>query len=282
MPPAYFAAAAALLAADVLLRPWASWKKRGGHHAAYLLVPYAPLFIGPLMPEKWMALVYGLVALGALFSFSNMVGLTAYPRFFFPAAVVSAAFFGVAQMHWYGLFQAMPVFGLAAILAVATPFTEPRGFLQKLCLAWLGSLIYGYLWGHAAMFLDTDFHGLGNGKSWDLLALLCAKAGDTAWVAARDRLRARFAWVQLLTTVIGAVAGGALAAALFPPGGAAPWQLLTFGAVVGLGLTVGSCGHDLITRDVLEKKPEVPLKQTMLFGFSFSLALGYHLIRYYS
>ena len=50
MPAAYFACAAALLAADVLLRPWASWKRRGGYHTVYLLLPYAPLFSCRFVP----------------------------------------------------------------------------------------------------------------------------------------------------------------------------------------------------------------------------------------
>jgi hypothetical protein len=282
MPTAYFACAAVLLAADVLLRPWDSWKRRGGYHLVYLLLPYAPLFIGPFIPVRWLTVVFGVVALGALLNFANMVGLVSYPRFFIPAALVSVAFFGAAQVHWYGLFQAMPVFGLAFILAATTPGARPEGFLQKLCLSWLGSLVYGYLWAHASLFLDTDFQGLGDGRSWDLLALLCAKAGDTAWVAARERLRLRSWLVQVLTTVPGAVVGGAVAAALFPPSGATRWEMLLFGAVVGLGLGVGSFGHELIVADVLEQKQRVPLKSTMLFAFSFSLALGYHLIRYFS
>src|SRR4051812_16192525 len=130
MPIAYFACAAALLAADVVARPWDSWKRRGYYHTAYLLLPYAPLFLGPFLPDRWFALAFAVVALGALVSFSNMVGLTGYPRSFVPTALVTLSFFGAAAIHWYGLFQAMPVFGLSVLLAVLAPGARPQGFLQ--------------------------------------------------------------------------------------------------------------------------------------------------------
>lgn len=282
MPAAYFACAAALFAADVLARPWSSWRRRGGYHAAYLLLPYLPLFVAPFLPDRWVAIAFVVVALGALVSFSNMVGLTGYPRSFIPTALVTVAFFGAALIHWYGLFQAMPVFALSALLAAFAPGARPQGFLQRLCLSWVGCLVYGYLWAHSLLFLDTDLRGMADGKSWDLLALLCAKAGDTAWAFARDRLGRKSSLLHALTTVPGATAGGAVASVWFLPRGAQPWQMVAFGALVGVGLVVGSWGHELIATDVFDREQRAPLKSTMLFAFGFSLALGYHLIRYFA
>jgi len=280
MPVSYFACAAVLLVADVLARPWSAWKRRGGYYAAYLLMPYLPLFVAPFLPDRWIALAFGAVALGALVSFSNMVGLTGYPRAFVPTAMVTVAFFVAALVHWYGLFQAMPVFALSVLLAVFAPGARPQGFLQRLCLSWVSCLVYGYLWAHSLLFLDTDLRGLADGKSWDLLALLCAKAGDTVWALVRDRLGRRTRLLQALSTVPGSMAGGVVASWLYLPGGAQRWEMVLFGAVVGAGLVVGSWGHEMIATDVLEREQRAPLKSTMLFAFGFSLALGYHLIRY--
>ena len=258
----------------MLLRCRDSWKRRGGYHSAYLLLPYAPLFIVPFMPVPWMALAYAVVALGALLSFANMVGLTSYPRFFLPTALASAAFFGAAQLHWYGLFQAMPVFAMAFILAVSTPPIPPEGFLQKLCLS--GWAARSRVLGRTPRCSWTPTSTAW--KTWDLF---CAPLRE----GRRHRLggRATAAPALLggpgLTTLPGAV-GGAVGG-LFPPAGVGVAGV-AFGAVVGLGLSVGSCGHELIATDVLERKQRVPMKSTMLFAFGFSVALGYHLIRYFS
>lgn len=277
MPMPWLVVAAVVLACDAALRPWG---KRAAHSAVYLLLAYGPLLVVPSLGKRSIAALAAVIALVALWSFGRMVGLTQDLRFFVPTLLVAAAFHLVALFGWYGLFQAMPVFAIFSIIGAATMKGDPRAFLQKMCLSWLSLLVWGYLWGHAAVYVRTDFGRLGDGGFWIATTILLAKCGDVAWVATHRLKRHRETWqpvVPALGSTIGAAILFASAPSLLTLG-----QHIALGAFVGAGLGFASRAYNLIVDDVLGERGPAPLKGTMMFGFAFSLALAYHWLRYLS
>lgn len=285
MPDSFFWLALALLAADAALRPWKPAEAAAKQNAVYLGVAWVPLFLVPFLPPLGVTLLASAVALFALYSFARMVGLTQHLRFFVPAFAATAAFFAVAHARWYGLFQAMPVFAVTLVVAAAGARKDAKHFLQLLCLAWVGLLVYGYLFGHAVLL--ADLHRFQGGRNLLAMTILFAKFGDVGWVALK-RVAPGRDWLQLVATPLGALLGGALGALL-------GWRwaeiYLPMSLLAGLGLAFGARAHDLLVADVADvagaRASESsllgrPLKGTMLFGFAFAVALAWHWLRYKS
>jgi predicted CDP-diglyceride synthetase/phosphatidate cytidylyltransferase len=250
---------------------------------AYLALPYGAIVALPYLPP-WAAVLFAaVVGLGAHLSFSRMVGLTPQYAFYAASAACTAAFYAVAPLDWYGLFQALPAFGIFAVVFVGVLRGDHRALLQSVCLAWVGLLVYGYLLGHAGVLAEQPFARFAvSGPRWLAALVFVAKGGDTAWALVR-RVRSSTALpgtIQVLTTTAGACAAGVALATLGWP--LTPVQGTVLGAIIGLGLGMGSRAFDLIVADVTGQAAGRPLKGTMMFGFSFSLALAYHYLRYLS
>src|SRR6185295_7031457 len=120
-----------------------------------LAIAYVPILLLPVSSPLAITIAAAVTGLLGLVSFARMVGLTDHPRFFVPTLLCSLAFFVAAKLNWYGLFQAMPVFAIFFVAAVGAVRAKAHAFLQKLCLSWLGLLVYGYLFAHSAIFTDT-------------------------------------------------------------------------------------------------------------------------------
>jgi predicted CDP-diglyceride synthetase/phosphatidate cytidylyltransferase len=251
---------------------------------AYLALPYGAIVALPYLPP-WAAVLFAaVVGLGAHLSFSRMVGLTPQYAFYAASAACTVAFYAVAPLDWYGLFQALPAFGIFAVVFVGVLRGEPRALLQSVCLAWVGLLVYGYLLGHAAVLAEQPFARFAvSGPRWLAALVFAAKGGDTAWALAR-RVRSSTAplqgTTQVLTSAAGSTAAGVALAALGWP--LTHVQGAVLGGIMGVALAMGSRAFDLIVADVTGQASDRPLKGTMMFGFSFSLALAYHYLRYLS
>jgi predicted CDP-diglyceride synthetase/phosphatidate cytidylyltransferase len=242
------------------------------------VIAYAPMIALPALSAIAITLVAATIGVVSLVSFARMVGLTRHPRSFALTLLSSLAFYVAARAHWYGLFQAMPVFAMFLVAAAETVRAEPGAFLQRMSLSWLGLLVYGYLLAHAALFTDTDLGRLPPAGVWLSVILFCAKASDVAWEASR-RLGVKGEDAQIPVSMVGGAIGGAgahlaLSGALTLP------QMALFGLIVGLGVGAASRTYKLIVTDVLGEDPARPMKGTMLFGFAFALALAYHYVRY--
>src|SRR5262249_46215765 len=143
---------------------------------------------------------------------------------------------------------------------------EAPSFLQKVCLSWLGLVVYGYLFAHAAIFTDTDLGRLPPAPQWIALILVCAKAGDVAWEAGQ-RVGARAADLQTPPMALGGAIGGAPVHRGRPE--APPTaELSLMGAIVGMAQGAASRAYKLIVADVIGEDPGRPLKGTMLFAFA--------------
>lgn len=277
MPTPLLAAIAVLFLLDVAVRPWRPAREHAVGNAVYLLLAYVPMVVLPYLGAWGVTAVVGAIALLSHLNYSRMVGLTGEPRFFLSSLLATAAFFVVARVHWYGLFQAMPAFAICAVLAAGVVRHDPQAFLQRLCLSWVGMLVYGYLAAHAALFPDLATHPLAlSGGLWVSVVLFMAKAADLPWALAR-RLTATNAAIQLVVSPLGGLAGGAVAALIL---GGDRVQFAVLGLLVGAGLGVASRAFAMIATDVLGEAPDRPLKGSALFGIAFALAIAYHDVRY--
>jgi hypothetical protein len=267
-----------LFVVDAALRPWKPVREEALGNALYLLLAYVPMLLFPELGPWELTAVLAALALFTFFNYARMVGLTSETRYFFAAALSTLAFYGVARVHWYNLFQAMPAFTVFGVVVAAALRHDPSAFLQKLCLAWLGMLVFGYLGAHGALFPDLVTHpiALGGGLGVAVVILL-SKCADICWVLAR-KLRPQSAWLQIWVSPLGGALGGAWLGHLF---GLEQARLTLLGAIIGLALGVASRAYQLIVVDVTGAPPSRPLKGTMLFGFSFALALAYHYIRFF-
>lgn len=265
-----------LFVLDVAVRPWSREALAG--NAIYLLMAYVPMVALPFLGARGLTVLIGAIALFSHFNYARMVGLTGELRFFVSSLACTAAFYVVARADWYALFQAMPVFAIGVVMAAGSMRHEPHAFLQRLCLAWLGLLVYGYLGAHAALFPDlhTRAPALGGG-TWVALVLFMAKAADLPWAFVR-RFTSQHAWIQLVVSPLGGLAGGAIVGNFLH---VSEGQFALLGLIVGFGLGFASRGFAMIATDVLGEAPGRPLKGSALFGIAFALALAYHDVRYF-
>jgi hypothetical protein len=172
----------------------------------------------------------------------------------------------------------MPVFAMFFAAGAGAIRSEAHTFLQRTGLSWVALLVYGYLFAHAAVFTDTDLHGLAPAPVWIGVILVCAKSADVLWEATK-KVRPEADDLQIAICPAGGAIGGAAVHLAMPD--LLPLRALALlGLVVGLGLGAASRTYKLIVSDVKGEDPERPMKGTMLFGFAFALALAYHYVSY--
>jgi hypothetical protein len=278
MTAGYSLGVAALLAIDGGLSRWRPAKPHVLRSTLSLAIAYAPMLALPVLGPLGVTLLAAVMGTLGLFNFARLVGLASQPRFFALTLLSSLAFFVAARVHWYGLFQAMPVFAMFFVAAAGSVRTEAHTFLQRMCLSWLGLIVYGYLFAHAAVFTDTDLGRLPPAPVWIAVVLSCTKAGDVLWEAAR-RAGASDSDAQIPVTAAGGALGGVAAHAVLN-GGLTMAQMALLGLIAGMAVGAGSRTYKLIVTDILGEDPARPMKGTMLFGFAWALALAYHYVRY--
>jgi phosphatidate cytidylyltransferase len=153
---------------------------------------------------------------------------------------------------WYGLFMALPVFVIAALLVIPVARNRAQGQLQLLALAIVGFVYFGWMFGHVA-FLANAAHAY----SYLGYLVLAVELNDVAAYTCgklfgRHLLRSN---ISPKKTWEGAV--GALVVSLL-----LPWALLfTFphfeaqdcllvGLIVGIGGQLGDLVVSVIKRDL--------------------------------
>jgi hypothetical protein len=276
MPAAYLGLVAALLALDAALSRWTPSKPHALRSAIALVLAYVPILVVPRLPPIGVTLAAAAAGTLGLVSFARLVGLSGRPL---ALTVLSAlSFFVAARVHWYGLFQAMPVFAMFFAAGAGTIGSKAHTFLQRTGLSWVALLVYGYLFAHAAVFTDVSLGALAPAPVWISVILVCAKSADVLWEAAK-KVRAGAEDLQLAVCPVGGALGGAAVHLTAPDLLPLP-KLATLWLIVGLGLGAASRTYKLIVADVVGEDPERPMKGTMLFGFAFALALAYHYVSY--
>jgi hypothetical protein len=184
VPHAVLILAAAVAALDASLRVWRPLRAKLPENLLFLCIAWVPFFMLPHVGPRVVLGIAAAIGLLAMLDFSRMVGLSTEGRFFLPALALTALCFPLAGVRHGAMLAAVPVLSLLAIAVAGAAAREHHAFLQKLCLAWLAVLAYGFLYAHAVLFV----HGVWpTAPANQMLALmiLVAKLGTVAWLARR-------------------------------------------------------------------------------------------------
>ncbi len=159
---------------------------------------------------------------------------------------------GLHVPGWYGLFMALPVYAIAAILVIPILRNRVEGQLQAVALAIVGFIYFGWMFGHLA-FLANSRHAYG----YLLYLLLAVELNDVAAFTCgklfgRHPLRSNISPKKTWEGAIGALAVSLLL----------PWllrftfphftsrDLLLAGLIVGVGGQFGDLAISVIKRDL--------------------------------
>ena len=153
---------------------------------------------------------------------------------------------------WYGLFMAMPAYVTGAILLVPIFRNQSNGQLQRIALAIVGFMYFGWMFSHLGFLANAD-----NAYGYILYLLFAVGLNDVAAftsgkVFGKHKLRENISPNKTVEGAIGAVIFSvALPFALwfsFPH--FVPWELIMAGIIVGVGGQLGDLVISYIKRDV--------------------------------
>jgi phosphatidate cytidylyltransferase len=254
----------ALLAAALMLVV-ARWRmgSRTDHawqsYRAWLFMAPAALAAVFLGREAFIVFVIGL-ALAGFWEFARATGLS---RDRWLSGIVAIGIVGLAiaalmqdpdqkMPGWYGLYVALPVFVVAALLLAPVVRNQTAGQLRLLSLAVLGFIYIGWMFGHLALLANAR-HSYG----YLLFLMFAVECTDiAAYVCGRlwgkHPLRSEISPKKTWEGALGALAVGMMLPWLlwfsFPHFG--PLELVLTGLIVGIGGQVGDLALSVIKRDV--------------------------------
>ena len=153
---------------------------------------------------------------------------------------------------WYGLFIALPVFAIAAILLIPILRNRVQGQLQSVSLAIVGLVYIGWMLGHLAFLANAD-----EAYGYILFIVFATQLNDVAAFTfgklfGRHPLRSRISPKKTWEGSLGALAVSLVLPWLlrfsFPHFGAT--QLVLAGLIVGVGGQLGDLSISVIKRDI--------------------------------
>jgi len=188
---------------------------------------------------------------------------------------------------WYGMFMALPVYVIAAILLIPILRNKAEGQLQAIGLAATGFLYIGWMFGHVC-FLANAKHAYG----YLLYLLVAVEINDVAAFTCgklfgRRKFRSE---ISPNKTWGGAIGGLAVSMVLpwllhfsFPHFGAL--ECLLTGLIVGVGGQLGDLSMSVIKRDVGVKDMGALIRGhggilDRIDSLIYSAPLLFHMIRY--
>lgn len=188
---------------------------------------------------------------------------------------------------WYGVFMALPVYMVTAILLVPILRNRAKGQLQAIALAIVGFIYIGWMFGHAA-FLANAKHAYG----YLFYLLVAVEVNDVAAFTCgklfgRRKLRSEISPNKTWGGSIGAL-GVSLALPWllrfsFPHFG--PVELVLAGLIVGIGGQLGDLSMSVIKRDVGVKDMGALIEGhggilDRIDSLIYTAPLFFHMVRY--
>jgi phosphatidate cytidylyltransferase len=153
---------------------------------------------------------------------------------------------------WYGLFMALPVFVIAAILVIPVVRNRAQGQLQLLALAIVGFVYFGWMFGHLA-FLANSAHAY----SYLGYVVLAVELNDVAAYTCGKLFGRRLLRSNISPKKTWGGAVGALAVSLLLPWAVRftfpyfePRDCVVAGLIVGVGGQLGDLVVSVIKRDL--------------------------------
>lgn len=153
---------------------------------------------------------------------------------------------------WYGLFIALPVFAIAAILLIPILRNRIEGQLQNVSLAIVGFIYIGWMFGHLGFLANAD-----EAYGYILYIVFATELNDVAAFTfgklfgkhpLRSRISPKKTWEGSLGALATSLALPWLLRFSFPHFGAT--QLLLAGLIVGVGGQLGDLAISVIKRDI--------------------------------
>ncbi len=153
---------------------------------------------------------------------------------------------------WYGLFMALPAYVIGAILLVPIFRNQSKGQLQRIALAIVGFMYFGWMFSHLGFLANADF-----AYGYILYLLFAVEINDVAAftcgkIFGKHKLRENISPKKTLEGAIGALVisvGLAWAMSLSFPR-CAVWEVLLAGVSVGVGGQLGDLVISYIKRDI--------------------------------
>lgn len=244
----------------------------------------------------WVALV-GVLSLAAFREFAQAVGLW-IDRAFQAVAYLSIVLIALCawwpyadsspEPGWYGLFMAMPVYAILAVLAVPIVRDRFERMLQKMCLTILGIMYFGWLLGHLGYLVN-----LPGGVGLVLFLVFLVALNDvaafvTGRLVGRRKLRPALSpgktWEGAAGAVV-AVAAGAWLLRWLVPAYSGP-HLAAAAVLISAGSTLGDLALSVIKRDlgIKDWSDAIPGHGGVLDRVNslvFTVPLFFHYTRYF-
>lgn len=221
----------------------------------------APIALGAILLGR-TAFIVG-VALLAIFGFKEYARATGLYEDWWMTGLVYlgivllavAAHVEDPRLHisgWYGLFMALPAYVIGAILLVPIFRNQAKGQLQRIALAIVGFMYFGWMFSHLGFLANAQYaygyllYLLFAVELNDIAAFTCGK------LFGKHKLRENISPKKTMEGAIGAIVVSlALPWALwfsFPH--FAPWELIVTGFIVGVGGQLGDLVISYIKRDI--------------------------------
>jgi phosphatidate cytidylyltransferase len=153
---------------------------------------------------------------------------------------------------FYGLFMALPVFAIAAILVVPISYNRAEGQLRMLALAAFGYMYFGWFFGHLAFLANT-----ADAYSYLGYLVLATALNDVAGYLCGKLFGRRLLRGNVSPKKTWEGAAGALAVSLAVPWALRftfphfdAWDCLAVGLIAGVGAQMGDLVVSVMKRDL--------------------------------
>ncbi len=190
---------------------------------------------------------------------------------------------------WYGLFMAIPVYAICAILLIPILRDRTQGQLQKMSLAILGFIYMGWMLGHLGFLANAPTHAYG----YVLFLIFAVEINDVSAFLFGKLFGHRKIRPEISPNKTWSGSAGALCVALalpwllrfsFPHFGAS--ELVLTGLIVGVGGQLGDLTISVIKRDlgVKDMGATIPGHGGLLDRIDsliFTAPLFFHMVRWF-
>lgn len=262
------AAIGVLLFAGIILLILKRLAPKAADHAwrAYLgWLIMVPVVIGSIFAGRQAAIVlFTLIALIGFKEFSRATGLyrdwlMVFVVYLGITAVGIVCLIDDPTLHtpgWYGMFVALPVFVIAAILLVPIIRNQSKGQLQNMALAIVGFTYIGWMFGHLSFMANaTNAYGyllflifavaLNDVAAYTCGKLLCKLTGKHPL---RSNISPNKTWEGSIGALIFSMILPWIMWHTMPE--FTPRELILTGLIIGIGGQIGDLSISIIKRDV--------------------------------
>jgi phosphatidate cytidylyltransferase len=164
----------------LLVSIWSIIARKRGESARPIWIKYLAWFV--IIPPILIPLVYsrsvfqGIVLLLSLLCFreyTRVTGLWSDRRLVGVCYLAIVAIYYPVFTTWYGLYQAMPLYAIALVLALPVIRDTYEHMIQKVCLSVLGVIYFGWFFSHLAYLRNVE-HGI----AYIFLLLVLVESND--------------------------------------------------------------------------------------------------------